>query len=62
MSGPFNQSPVDIIIYNSVGQETQRWSGEYCWPSQVTVELSSDGGTLYSRYQMACDTLDLVLP
>ncbi|MBN1814069.1 MAG: hypothetical protein JXA14_19685 [Anaerolineae bacterium] len=56
------QYSVDIIIYNGVGQETQRWSGDYCWPSELAAELGPDGGTLYSRYQMACDTLDLVLP
>jgi hypothetical protein len=56
------QYSVDIIIYNGVGQETQRWSGDYCWPSELAAELRPDGGTLYSRYQMACDTLDLVLP
>jgi hypothetical protein len=59
---PSSQDSVDIIIYNGVGQETQRWSGDYCWPSELAAELSPDGGTLYSRYQMACDTLDLVLP
>jgi len=60
--GTVSYGTVDVVIFDDLGEETQRWSGEYCWPSQVTAELSSDGGTLFSRYLMACDTLDLVLP
>jgi hypothetical protein len=62
VGGTVSYGTVDIIIFDGLGEETQRWSGEYCWPGQVAAELSSDGGTLFSRYLMACDTLDLVLP
>jgi hypothetical protein len=62
VGGTVSHGTVDIIIFDGLGEEAQRWSGEYCWPSQVAAELSSDGGTLFSRYLMACDTLDLVLP
>lgn len=61
-NGITNRATVSIILYDGLGSETSRYNLSACWPSALGIQLSQDGTAAYPRYEMACETMALILP
>lgn len=61
-NGITERADVAVILYDSRDSAVSRYNFGLCWPSALKVQLSQDGTVAYPRYEMACETIEVILP
>lgn len=61
-AGTVNRNTMDVVLGDGTGSEIMRWYFTECWPSALQNQLNDSGTAIYPRFEMACETMQLVYP